>query len=323
LAPEKTISDVVIEEKMVTEISLAGPVSQSRAEISGMAWCGEKLILLPQFPDRFQRDEFANVFSVPKEAIVSFLSGENTSGIEPDLIPFDQSGLNTSIAGFEGFEGIAFIGNRFYAVIETRQTGGMMGYIVTGTAAEDCMSLSVDPSSLKAIPPQADLGNMTDETLIIYNNSVYSMYEANGLNVNPRPVAHVFDPSLEKESAIDMATVEFRITDATEPNGQGLFWAINYFFPGDTKLKPATDQIAVEFGMGSTHQDVDQVERLVAFEIKQEAIVLADKPPIYLELYGSTARNWEGVVRFGDGFLLVTDEFPTTILAYVDGLKNE
>ena len=42
----------------------------------------------------------------------------------------------------------------------------------------------------------------------------------------------------------------------------GTFWAINYFYPGDTKLLPGDDQIALTYGIGLTHQTAEQVERL-------------------------------------------------------------
>lgn len=321
--PEVQISATPDEKNVVAEfpikvIPLEGQAAQRRAEISGMAWCGDQLILLPQYPDRFMNEKSASVFSIPRETLEAFLSGELTTGIEPVSIPFDQGDLNKTLGGFEGFEGIAFEKDRFYAVIETRQSEGMLGYIVMGRVEGDCTRLIVDATTLAPITPQADLGNMSDETVVLYGDQVISIYEANGGNINPQAKAHVFDRMLETFTLIDMATVEYRITDATTPDDEGLFWAINYFYPGDTKLIPAPDLIARDYGIGESHLDADQVERLIAFEIGGDAIVLAEREPIYLRLEGTTARNWEGVVRFGEGFLLVTDEHPSTILGYLE-----
>jgi len=43
------------------------------------------------------------------------------------------------------------------------------------------------------------------------------------------------------------------------------------------------------------------------------------QPPIQLKLINDdNSRNWEGIVRFGDeGFIIVTDKFPSTILGFV------
>jgi hypothetical protein len=56
--------------------------------------------------------------------------------------------------------------------------------------------------------------------------------------------------------------------------------------------------------------------------LSDEGIIPSATPPIYLQLLpGGISRNWEGVVRYQDGeldgFLLVTDEFPTTMLGFV------
>ncbi len=310
-------------ESPVRDIPLIGDVSQSRAEISGMAWCDEHLILLPQYPGRFGVDTLGGVFSIPRGEIEAALSGESSAPIKPALILFDQAGLESSIEGFEGFEGIAVIGDRFYVTIEARQVGGMMGYLAMGQVNGECTSFVVDASSLVPIQPQAELGNMSDETIILQNDAVYTLYEANGLNINPNAVAHVFDQDLNSRSTLSMANVEYRITDATTVDDAGIFWGINYFYPGDTKLNPAPDPIAQEYGLGASHQSAEQVERLLAFEINENSIDLSNRKPIYFELSGSTARNWEGVVRLGDGFLLVTDEHPSTMMGYVNGLIND
>lgn len=308
-------------ESPVREVALTGAASLARAEISGMAWCGEDLILLPQYPNSISGGQGAFVFKVAKAELAAYLASASSEPIEPMLTAFDPGGLQNSIPGFEGFEAIVFDGEWFYVSIEARQGGSMQGYLVRGRVEGACEKLAVDPETLKKVSPQADLGNMSDETLIVYGDQLYSMYEANGANVNPEPVAHVFDLSLTPLMEVPMPNVEYRITDATIPDAEGEFWAINTFFPGDTKLKPALDQVAVDYGVGASHQSENQVERLLAFQITEGGIQLVDRPPIYLELAGEVSRNWEGIVRYGEGFLLVTDLFPRTILAFVEQVK--
>ena len=87
-------------------------------------------------------------------------------------------------------------------------------------------------------------------------------------------------------------------------------------------LLPDSDPLVEQYGEGATHQKANQVERLVEFQIEPDGVRLVDAPPIQLELspFG-LPRNWEGIVRLQDGdldgFLLVTDKFPSTQVAFV------
>lgn len=317
-APELAI----VEEHPVTQIALTGPVASSRAEVSGMAWCGDNLILLPQYPDQFSEGGIGRVFSIPKSTLSAYLGGDSAEAIEPVQIVFDTNGLPKELSGFEGFEAITFVQDVVYVTIETRQSGGMMGYLVRGTVADDCSAITLDAKTRTELPPQADLSNMTDETILFYQDQLYTIYEANGVNINPDPTASVFDLALEPVGTVAFPSIEYRVTDATTVAEDGTFWAINYFYPGDTKLLPGEDQIALAYGIGVTHQTAEQVERLVEMQITGAGVILLDTAPIYLELDSEESNNWEGLVLMGDGFLVVTDEYPTTILGYVAGVKE-
>jgi hypothetical protein len=313
---------VTLEEHPVTQIELAGPVASSQAEVSGMAWCGDRLILLPQYPDQFKEDGLGRVFSIPQSALTAYLADDSAAPIEPEKIVFDTAGLPQTLSGFEGFEAIAFDQDVVYVTVETRQAGGMMGYLLKGTVAEDCSAVTLDPESQQELPPQADLSNMTDETIILDGDRIYTVYEANGVNVNSEPTAYVFDLALNTQGTVSFPTIEYRVTDATTVDADGSFWAINYFYPGDTKLKPGDDQLALDYGIGLSHQGAEQVERLVKMSVSDAGIDFLDEAPIYLTLDSEEAYNWEGLVRMGEGFILVTDEYPTTVLGYVAGVNE-
>jgi len=313
---------IILEEHPITQIALSGPVTSSQTEVSGMAWCDDNLILLPQFPDQFAEDGIGRVFSIPKSALSAYLASDSPEAIEPYRMAFDTADLSKELTGFEGFEAIVFVQDVVYVTVETRQSGGMMGYLVRGTVAEDCSAVTLDPSTVHELPPQADLSNMTDETILVYQDQFYTVYEANGVNVNPEPVAHVFDLTLDPVGTVAFPSIEYRVTDATTLAEDGTFWVINYFYPGDTKLLPGDDQIAMDYGIGLTHQTAEQVERLVEMQITEAGIVLVDRIPIYLQLDSEESYNWEGLVRMEDGFLMVTDEYPTTVLGYVAGVKE-
>ena len=317
-------ADGSLVEREVQEIPLIGSIAEPKAEVSGMAWCGTHLILLPQYPDRFNIDGTDHIFSIEERELDAYLKGEYPDGIEPEWIPFESGDLKKSIDGFEGFESIVFNGDDFYVSIEARQSGAlinlgwMMSYFVKGQVEGDCSSLILDTSSMKSFETPTDISNLSYETMLIFQDRLYAIYEANGSDVNPNPVAHVFDLDLGFHSEIEMPNIEYRITDATQPGEDGFFWVMNYFFPGDTELEASVDPIEEEFGLGESHQFSETVERLLRLKINETSIQLVDEAPIYIQLLEDDSRNWEGIVGYGDGFLLVTDKFPTTILAYIE-----
>lgn len=301
-------------EQPIRQIYLAGPMAGPEAEISSMAWVGDYLILLPQYPDRFDN----NLFLLPKADILAFLYNEIPGPLLPIPVPFRGEDLPTLIFGYEGLEGVETLGDRIFFTVESRPDT-MRGYLLAGEIAPDLSEIRVDTATLVPIQPQADLANMTDEAILVAGDRVITLFEANGVNVNPNPVAHVFRPDLVEQAAIPFPNVEYRITDVSEPDADRIFWAINYFWPGDQKLLPIPDPIAARWGAGPSHSQTAVVERLLPLRYSPEGITLADTPPVQLALIGGIiARNWEGVVLLDDlGFLLVTDKHPSTILAFV------
>ncbi len=309
LAPQETV---------VISIPIAGDASDRNAEISGMAWYEDWLILLPQYPRFSGGDGDGRIFALPREDILAFLNEDISGPLTPRAIIFDAPGLSQSIAGFEGYEAIVFDNDDVYLTIEASPVEGMTGYLVKGTMAQDLSELHIDTDQLTNINSTTGLPNKSDEALLLFDNRLVTIHEANGQNVNPNPVANLFDFDLEPAGTMPMASIEYRITDVTAPDENGRFWAINYFFPGEPELFTEQDPIERSYGQGVTHMGRDGVERLVELQIKDGTIEIADRPPLQLELLEGDLRNWEGITHLdGYGFLLVTDKFPETILGFV------
>lgn len=300
----------------VTVIPLSGPLAARSAELSGMAWYGESLILLPQYPGHFRQQ----LFALHKQDIVDFLRGKNLTPLQPQPIPLIDPGISTQILGFDGFEAITFIDDRVYLTVEARQGGGATGYLVSGVVAPDLAEIRLDQTRITAIQPQATLPNMSDETIIAVGNQIATIYEANGRFVNADPIVHFFDGfTLDPVGALPLTTVEYRITDATDMDNMGRFWVINYFFPGDRALRPI---LKARGAAGAIDEKAQPIERLLELQFTTEGVVRTNTPPLQLQLLPDhVARNWEGVVRLQtteiDGFLVVTDSFPATMLAFV------
>lgn len=288
----------------------------ARAEFSGLAWYGDTLVLLPQYPGRFDDQ----LFALHKADIVDFLRGVYTEPLQPWPIPFDEAGVTDQIWGFDGYEAITFVGDAVYLTIETEQSDSDAGYLVRGSIAPDATQIRLDPTVATPIQTQAGLANMSDETIVAVGEQIATIYEANGLVVNREPLVHFFDrTTLAQVGLLPLPNIEYRITDATDLDNLGRFWVINYFFPGDRSLRPI---LRARGAAGAIDMTARPIERLLELQFTTEGVMRTDTPPIDLQLLeGNLARNWEGIVRLQseelDGFLLVTDFFPETIFAFV------
>jgi hypothetical protein len=307
-------------EVAVQEIPLSKPASLNSAEISGMAWYQDTLVLLPQYPHRFGSNDQGALFALDKSTILSFIQDGKPEILSPKLIVFDDGGLRDEIQGFEGFEAIAFDGDQVFLTIEASPHKKMKGYLVAGRIQPDQSEIRLDPGTLVEIPLEKNISNLSDEAIIIYNQKILTFFEANGRKVNPAPVAHQFNLNLVSQGGLSFPNIEYRITDAVLSSSDGFFWAINTYFPLDeNKLKPQADLLAQRYGQGKTHSQNLTVERLVEFQIQGDEISFVDQPPLQLVLEGDIApRNWEAIALLDKmGFLLATDKFPKTIFGFV------
>jgi hypothetical protein len=307
----------VLPEQPVKQIELAGVAADRKAEFSGLAWYGDNLILLPQYPNVFDETGDGKLFYLPKKEIMAYVDGTSQTPLEPRPIQLVAPGLAEGIPAYQGFESIGFAGNQAFLTIESGEGTDMMGHIISGEISSDLSTLTLDTSNVVDIQPQAVSANHTDESLLVMKDKVLTFYEVDGEKIVAEPVAHVFDFNLKPLGTIPMTNLEYRLTDTSLASGNE-FWGINYFFPGDSDLAPATDPIADKFGKGESQNNFAQIERLVKFEYSDAGATLADTAPVSLVLTSEDARNWEGLVVLDDqGFLLATDKYPSTILAFV------
>ncbi len=301
----------------VTLISLDGPLVSPRAELSGMDWYGDWLILLPQYPSRFDNQ----LFALHRQDIVDFLTGKNQMSLNPFSIPFIDARIQEQTLIFNGYEGITFLGDRVYLTVEASFGTGGMGYLVAGSIAPDLTEIRLDATQVTPIQPQASLSNISDETIVAVGDQLATIYEANGRFVNAEPVVHFFDAAtLAPVGTLPLTPIEYRVTDGTAIDNLGRFWVINYFYPGDRALS------SILRSRGATiDASAHPIERLLELQFTTEGVIRTATPPLQLELLpDNVARNWEGIVRLQaeglDGFLLVTDAFPETLFAFVPKL---
>jgi hypothetical protein len=317
-SPKSALQPTLVEQPVIS-IPLKGPIADRNAEVSGLAWYGEYLIFLPQYPNfssGYKGDGF--LYALPKADIVALLDGRSNSPLEPVAIPLNDSVLRAQIKNYQGFEAIGFSGERVFLTIEAGEGSDMHGYLVAGKVMPGLGGIMLDDDHLVEIPLQRQIDNMSDESLLVLDDRILTIYEVNGVGVNPEPVAHAFDFNLNPLGTVPFPPIEYRISDAALVGDGSRFWVVNCFYPGDKNILPLFDPLTARFGQGLTHSQNETVERLVEMHYSKSGITIADKPPVLLTLIADSNRNWEGLALLkGRGFLLITDKFPETILAFV------
>ncbi|MCH7575771.1 MAG: hypothetical protein IIA59_11675 [Candidatus Marinimicrobia bacterium] len=306
-------------ETEVVQLPLAGPMAQGDAEISGMAWYGDQLILLPQYPYKFG----GNLFALSKGDIIGFLDGVLEGPLLPRPIKLGGTKPAELVkdSAYDGLEAIAFSGEQLFLTVEADLSSMQSeGYLLDGYLRRDLSRIDLDGTITETLVAQVPVKNHADETLLVAGDSVLTIFELNGASLNPKPVARRFDLSLAPAGTVPFPNIPYRVTDATAMAADGTFWIINYHFPRDISIYPnVSDPFPPRFGQGASHAANDAVERLIQLRYDGRRIVLTAEPPLQLKLRADgQARNWEGIVRLaGRGFLIVTDKWPTTILGFV------
>jgi len=295
-------------EVAVQMIPMSGPISEPQSELSGMAWWRDELVLLPQNPESFGD----SVFVSSREDIERYI---DEGGAPPAIrrVPFHAP---HDVAGYDGFEAIAIDGDEVFVTIEVRGDTGPVGRILRGRVQGSLEGIVIDGPG-ETLSAQNRLANTGYESLVVHGNQVLALYETNG-SVNDSPHALVFDHALTPAAERPIAPIEYRVTDATGVDRLGRFWVMNYHWPG-APWQSGQCAITEQYGQGESHSRCDTVERLVELHVQGEAIVPTARAPLQLQLLDDAhPRNWEGVVRLGErGFLIVTDEYPSTMLGFV------
>jgi hypothetical protein len=301
-------------------LPLTGPCALPEAEISGAAWYGDHLILLPQYPERFLSAEAPQgvLCAIPRAALEAAVAADAPAPLQPRLVPLRAGDLTERVEGYQGFEAIAFDGDEVYVTVEAEPGDHMEGFLVRGRIKPDLSALELDARPRPLLEAQAPLGNMAYEAILVTPDEVLTFYEANGARVNTLPRAMRFGRQLAVLDPLPLPALECRLTDVTAPDAQGRFWAMNYCWEGNTDILPDRDPLVTRHGEGASHKQQVTVERLVELSYQNGQLALTDRAPIYLQLLpGEKGRNWEGIVYFGEGFLIITDKHQETTLAWV------
>ncbi len=323
------------EETPVQFIELAGPAADRNSEISGLAWYGDTLLLLAEDPFDYANERLAGTFfALDKDDILEYLEADAPEPLTPRPVRIMAPDIQQTVGGYEvsfdGFEAAVFVSSAdyfapdyIYLLIEAEMVsdGTMRSYLVSGTVERGLSGVQLNLRNYVSIPHQTDYNNLSYESMFVADGKLVMLYETNGASPNPDTVAYTFDLETGELLIFPFPNVEFRITDATNPDENGVFWATNYFWAGEPEAFMATDAdpLFEAYGMGASQAEFSGYERLVAFQYGEEGITLVDTAPIQLQMTeDSNGRNWEGIARLDDmGFLVVVDKYPATLLGFV------
>lgn len=313
-------------------LPLSGGAADCAEEISGLAWHGDDLVMLPETLGLAKgrdghrlRPGPQHVWLLERAALIQHVAGDGATPLAPRALRVTPDLAAWRPGEIDGFEAIAFDGDTAWLLVETYENEARdnPAWLVRGVMSGDELALDLDGA--RAFPRQTDHVNSSFEALFRWHGRVCAVYELNSPTVAPRPAARCFEDDLAPAPPLAFPHLAYRVTDATEPDADGHVWVLNYRYPKTDKsgVDPASEPLARRFGVGATHARFAQVERLVELAVTPQGLALTGRAPVQLTLPAAWedegARNWEGIVRFPGGFLIVTDEHPgpNTLLGFV------
>ena len=274
------------------EVPLDGLITDRKQEISGMTTYKDNLILLPENRNGYY-------FYIPFDEIMNTLrTGDK---ILPVQKTFTTRKLKERYPGLDGFEAIAFNGDDVYIMVEVRIDGKMAGLLLWGTIIPSTMEIDIPEENIMLIKPPAQIDNFSFESLTITDGQLIIIYETNGSKTIDRPFQYVVNLDDMSINKTPFPHIDFRLTDATSVI-DNRFWMINYYWTGDKETLGVPNDVGIE--------------RLVEFKLGYNGIERSSSEYITLDNLDDP-HNWEGLVRFGRGFLICTDKWPRMVLGYI------
>ena len=318
--PEDRSGFAELQEVSIHKFILDSELNNLDLEISGLAWYKDYLVILPQFPFKFGNGLYGTLFLIEKDDLYVQIRNGFNSPLPYKKISLETYGSEQFNTTGSGYEGITFVGDDVYFVIESRSVNETCGYLVKGEVDWDNNKIIINDKSIQKNIADHPLDNTSDESVTSFNDQIITIYEANGIWVNENPCMNVFSRDLKQRHKISMPHIEYRITDATRVSADSTFWVINYMWKGDMDLlKPDKDVLFEDYGVGKSQKNSLSVERLVKLKFLGDEIEFVPVPPVYIEIpKGVKSRNWEGIVEMDDaGFIMATDKHPGNLLAFV------
>lgn len=314
-------------------IELPSVLKRYGQEFSGMCISNQKLFLLPQLAD-IEPETVGKVFLYTVSLSDIAACTTQLSGCERPVSvdSIELRNLQTCIQKiggnhYEGLEAIAAIGNHFYFTVETKMKKGSKipfdeYYILKGILDNNACILTLDANSIalnnwlkqdpyskdkrdyeqvgpEAIAPLDTNGNLL--VILEYNKPFEKNTQAYQINPDSQTVTML--------TAIN--PVDFRITDLT--NDSGALYALNFYYGGEWEIYARHKQKNRQREIKNRVDPFDSErynDKTYTFGriLKLDTKVTPWKWVSEVKIPFREKRNWEGLVKFGNGFLILSDD---------------
>jgi hypothetical protein len=301
-------------------LNLPDSINSINEEFSGMALYGNRLYLLPQYGNHMKAklDGLFSIYSIGADSLRRSINGK-----DPKLSSYrtinvlNLNKLPDSIKQYyEGFEAITFIGNQVYLSIETVDSSDYC-FLIKGVLDIKNNEITIDPVHTLSLKRYPFINNAGFESIsyLQKEKKLIALYEFNAMPNGG--IGYLIDPSLTKKpEKISVPFLHFRITDA-QVTPKGKIYAMNYYYGGDYNKYLNNNVIR--------HQE-ERVKSMIPdlkkslsvdpdfLRIKSSGyarIVMMnnykDKSWKQVATFDAFENNWEGLVLFNKGALIITD----------------
>lgn len=308
-------------------------------EYSGMAKYGGRVYLLPQYGDHktlIKRNNLKGeflIYSLLADSIGRVIDGKDTAlSAYKALRVINLDKLPDSVANeYEGFEAISIVNNTMYLAIESDDSYKNC-YLLKARLDTTNNIVTVDPLHIIKLKRPVLIYNAGFESLtwLPHEKKLLAYYEYNGEPDGGQ--GFLIDSSFtQAPQAIKTPQLYFRITDITATDKDEIY-GINYFWNGDYKYYLDNERLNhQEENIKNTIPDLrDSLVKDPDYLKKQPAtyariVMLKNRKAKQwqqVRSFPGLKLNWEGIVLYRKGALVVTDangsKKQVTALAYID-----
>lgn len=286
-------------------VALPEPLNDHLYEYSGLGIYKSKLILLQQYPS-------TSFPGIDTSYIGDMLNRKTPTAAIHYWQLHNLEPIKNKLPSYQGFEAVTVIGNDIFLSIETLDDDRNC-YLVRGLINDTTIILDTT-----TILPLLKLRKKSgDSTITIHNIGFESMawlpkqkrllllFEYN--RYPDKSTGYLVDKNLKRLKKIEVDPIDFRITDIFN-NGASTY-GINYYYKGEYELFEPKEQI--KKGDGYADWKVDCFSRIVELTVRKKRVSFKVIRNISFE-----NDNWEGVMYFRNGVLMITDRHPESKLEW-------